>query len=170
MIKDWSKFNESSSSDNFKDEVNKIRQNFLDYEDDDVISYQIYICGSGNSRSQHKKETEMNWSVNPNNGNFDRWLETQTEEASRYMRNDYSYRQLFNIGEFGEYPFALVANIKIKSNDGILDDIGVEKLEDTLATWKRLRDTYDKVLIDMNSQHQDYKPVSIKVYFNPIVD
>lgn len=46
--------------------------------------------------------------------------------------------------------------------------MGVELLEDILTTWKRLKFDYDKVLIDMNSQHQEYKPVTLKVYFNPI--
>jgi hypothetical protein len=45
MIKDWSKFNESNSTDSFKSEVNKIRQYFLEYEDDDIISYEILVCG-----------------------------------------------------------------------------------------------------------------------------
>ena len=51
----------------------------------------------------------------------------------------------------------------------MIDDTGVDKLEDTLSTFKRLRDEFDRVLIEMNSNHEKYKPVSIKVYFNPIV-
>lgn len=69
MIKDWSKFNESTTSDNFKDEVNKIRQYFLDYEDSDIVSYEMLICGYSGV-----KERDLHWSVNPNNGNFDRWV------------------------------------------------------------------------------------------------
>lgn len=162
MIKDWSKFNESNSSDNFRDEVNKIRQYFMEYEDDDIVSYEIYVC--------HLKESQMLWSVNPNTGNFERWVDSQTEEANRYIDNE-SYRQLFlQTTKLDNYPFVFCANIKIKSDYGILGDFGVDKLKDILVTFDRLKDDYDKVLINMNSQHNDYKPVSIKVYFNPVVD
>ena len=165
MIKDWSKFNESSSSDNFKDEVNKIRQYFLEYEDDDIVSYEMYVCGFGGVR-----ERDMLWSVNPNNGNFERWVDSQTQEANRYLDNE-SYRQLFlQTTDLDKYPFIFSAGIKIPAEDSILDDIGVDKLQDVLTTWNRLKDNYDKVLIDLNSQSHTYKPVSLKVYFNPIVD
>ena len=165
MIKNWSIFNESSSYDNFKDEVNKIRQYFLEYEDDDIISYEMYVCGFGS----RVKECDMLWSVNPNNGNFERWVDSQKEEANRYL--DDEYRQLFlHTNDLDKYPFAFCANIKIKSENSVLDDFGVDKLKDVLVTWDRLKDDYDKVLIDLNSQHKDYKPMMIKVYFNPIVD
>jgi hypothetical protein len=165
MIKDWSKFNESLSSDLFKDEVNKIRQYFLEYEDDDIISYEMYVCGFGS----RVKERDMLWSVNPNNGNFERWVDSQTEEANRYL--DDEYRQLFlHTNDLDKYPFAFCATIKIKSENSVLDDFGVDKLQDVLTTWNRLKDNYDKVLIDLNSQSHTYKPVSLKVYFNPIVD
>ena len=167
MIKDWSKFNESNSTDTFKSEVNKIRQYFLEYEDDDIISYEMYVCGFSSSRV---KERDMLWSVNPNNGNFERWVDSQTEEANRYL-NDESYRQLFlQTSDLDKHPFVFCANIKIKSENSVLDDFGVDKLKDVLVTWDRLKDDYDKVLIDLNSQHKDYKPMMIKIYFNPIVD
>ena len=166
MIKDWSKFNESNSTDTFKSEVNKIRQYFLEYEDDDIISYEMYVCGFGS----RVKERDMLWSVNPNNGNFERWVDSQTEEANRYL-DDESYRQLFlQTSDLDKHPFVFCANIKIKSENSVLDDFGVDKLKDVLVTWDRLKDDYDKVLIDLNSQHKDYKPMMIKIYFNPIVD
>lgn len=165
MIKDWSKFNESNSTDTFKSEVNKIRQYFLEYEDEDMVSYEMYVCGFS-----RVKERDMLWSVNPNNGNFERWVDSQTEEANRYL-DDESYRQLFlQTSDLDKYPFVFCADIKIKSENSVLDDFGVDKLKDVLVTWDRLKDDYDKVLIDLNSQHKDYKPMMIKVYFNPIVD
>lgn len=165
MIRNWKKFNESTSSDNFRDEVNNIRQYFIEYEDDDIVSYEMYVCGYSGV-----KERDMLWSVNPNNGNFERWIDSQTEEANRYLDNE-SYRQLFlQTTKLDNYPFAFCASIKIKSEGSILDDFGVEKLRDILTTWDRLRDNYDKVLIDMNAHHHEYKPVSLIVYFNPIVD
>ena len=160
MIKKWSKFNESASSDSFRDELKKIRQYFMEYEDDNIVSYEMYVCG--------QKENEMGASLNQPCRNFERWIDSQTEEASRYL-DDESYRQLFlQTQDLDRYPFVFSATIKIPSTDSILNDVGVEKLEDVLVTWKRLKDDYDKVLIDMNSQHQNYKPVSLKVYFNPI--
>ena len=164
MIKDWSKFNESNSTDSFKSEVNKIRQYFLEYEDEDMVSYEMYVCGFS-----RVKERDMLWSVNPNNGNFERWVDSQTQEANRYLSNE-SYRQLFLKSDLSKYPFIFSAGIKIPAEDSILDDIGVDKLQDVLTTWNRLKDNYDKVLIDLNSQSHTYKPVSLKVYFNPIVD
>jgi len=165
MIKDWSKFNESNSSDNFRDEVNKIRQYFMEYEDDNIVSYEMYVCGYSGV-----KERDLHWPVNPNNGNFERWVNSALEETNRYLDNE-SYRQLFlQTTELDNYPFAFCANIKIKSEGAILDDFGVEKLKDILVTWDRLKDNYDKVLINMNSHHHEYKPVSLIVYFNPIVD
>ena len=165
MIKDWSKFNESNSSNSFKEEINKIRKFFIEYEDDDIVSYEMYVCGF----SSRVKERDMLWSVNPNNGNFERWVDSQAQEADRYL--DDEYRQLFlHTNDLDKYPFAFCADIKIKSENSVLDDFGVDKLKDVLVTWERLKDDYDKVLIDLNSQHNDYKPVSVKVYFNPVVD
>jgi hypothetical protein len=165
MIKDWSKFNESNSTDSFKSEVNKIRQYFLEYEDDDIISYEMYVCGF----DTRVKERDMLWSVNPNTGNFERWVDSQTQEADRYL--DDEYRELFlHTTYLDKYPFVFCAKIKIKSENSVLDDFGVDKLKDVLVTWERLKDDYDKVLIDLNSKHNDYKPMMIKVYFNPIVD
>jgi hypothetical protein len=165
MIKDWLKFNESNSSNSFKEEINKIRKFFMEYEDDDIVSYEMYVCGF----SSRVKERDMLWSVNPNNGNFERWVDSQTEEANRYLDNE-SYRQLFlRTTDLDKYPFVFCADIKIKSENSVLDDFGVDKLKDVLVTWDRLKDDYDKVLIDLNSQHKDYKPMMIKIYFNPIV-
>ena len=161
MIKNWQIFNESNSSDSFKQEVIRIRQYFLEYEDDNIVSYEMYVCG--------QKENEMLWSINPNTGNFDRWLNSQTEEAERYLDNK-SYQQLFLKSDLDKYPFIFVATIKIPGLYSMIKDDGVEKLEDVIVTWKRLKDEYDKVVIDMNSNSQEYKPVSLKVYFNPIVD
>ena len=125
----------------------------------------MYVCGFGGVR-----ERDMLWSVNPNNGNFERWVDSQTQEANRYLDNE-SYRQLFlQTTDLDKYPFIFSAGIKIPAEDSILDDIGVDKLQDVLTTWNRLKDNYDKVLIDLNSQSHTYKPVSLKVYFNPIVD
>lgn len=165
MIKDWLKFNESNSSNSFKEEINKIRKFFMEYEDDDIVSYEMYVCGS----DTRVKERDMLWSVNPNTGNFERWVDSQTQEADRYL--DDEYRELFlHTNNLDKYPFAFSATIKIKSENGVLDDFGVDKLKDVLVTFDRIKDDYDKVLINMNSQHNDYKPVSIKVYFNPVVD
>ena len=157
MIKRWSTFNESASSDNFRDEVNKIRQYFLEYEDDNIVSYQMYAFTR--TFTYGRRENEMLWSVNPNTGNFDRWVDSQTEEANRYDAKD-----------LDNYPFIFTATVKIQSAYSELDDFGVDKLKDVLTTFDRLKDSYDKVLIDMNSQNQDYKPVRLKIYFNPIVD
>ena len=43
-------------------------------------------------------------------------------------------------------------------------------LEDLLVTYRRLKSSYDKVILDLNSSDYKYKPAKIKVYFNPIVD
>jgi hypothetical protein len=165
MIKDWLKYNESNSSNSFKEEINKIRKFFMEYEDDDIVSYEMYVCGF----DTRVKERDMLWSVNPNTGNFERWVDSQTQEADRYL--DDEYRELFlHTTDLDKYPFAFCATIKIKSENSVLDDVGVDKLKDVLVTFDRIKDYYDKVLINMNSQHNDYKPVSVKVYFNPVVD
>lgn len=108
----------------------------------------------------------MLWSINTGSGNFDKWINLQTEEANRFI-NNYFYREINLRSDFDKYPFVFMATIKIPQMNSMIDDNGVDKLEDTLSTFKRLRDEFDRVLIEMNSQHQDYKPVSIKVYFNP---
>jgi hypothetical protein len=160
VIKDWSKFNESSSSDSFRDEVNKIRQYFLEFEDEGVVEYEIRACGT------IVDEKRMLWSINTGSGNFDNWINLQTEEANRFI-NNYFYREMNLRSDFDKYPFVFMATIKIPQMNSMIDDNGVDKLEDTLSTFKRLRDEFDRVLIEMNSNHAKYKPVSIKVYFNP---
>jgi hypothetical protein len=52
----------------------------------------------------------------------------------------------------------------------VISGDSIYKLEDVLVAFKRLNDEYDKVLLDMNSNHHLYKPVTLKVYFNPTVD
>ena len=133
MIKDWSKFNESNSSNSFKEDINKIRKFFIEYEDDDIVSYEMYVCGF----DTRVKERDMLWSVNPNTGNFERWLDSQTQEADRYL--DDEYRELFlHTTDLDKYPFAFCATIKIKSENSVLDDFGVDKLKDVLVTFYNL--------------------------------
>jgi hypothetical protein len=64
-------------------------------------------------------------------------------------------------------------NIKLKgekdnepygSNCHISEE-GVEMLEDVLVAYKRLKDNYDRVIIDLNSSHSDYKPIYSKDLF-----
>ena len=171
-IKDWSKFNESNSTDNFKSEVEKIRSYFVEFEDDNVISYEMKVIGI--------TENDMCWSINPNTANFDNWLVRLNGEANRYLNNE-DYRRLFlrgSEGNFGKYPFCLCANIKLKGEKDLknggsncaISEEGVNMLEDVLVSYKRLKDGYDKITLDMNSSHSDYKPVTLKIYFNPIVD
>ncbi len=171
MIKLWSAFNESNSLDNFKSEVENIRNYFIEFEDSNSISYEIKVIG--------KSENDMCWSINPNTGNFDRWLITLSEEANRYIGNE-DYRRLFlrsSEGNFGKYPFCLCVNIKLKGEKDSqyygsacdLSEDGVDMLEELILSYKRLKSTYDKVTISLNSSHSDYKPAMIKVYFNPIV-
>jgi Zn-dependent M32 family carboxypeptidase len=45
MIKRWSKFNESNSVDNFKSEVEKIRSYFVEFEDDNLVTYEAKVIG-----------------------------------------------------------------------------------------------------------------------------
>jgi hypothetical protein len=172
MIKRWSTFNESNSVDNFKSEVEKIRSYFIEFEDINSTSYEMKVIGSS--------ENDMLWSINPNTGNFDRWLVSLSEEANRYLSNE-DYRKLFlssSGGQLDKYPFCLCVNIKLKgekdtkyygSKCNISDD-GVEMLQEILISCQRLKQGYDKVILDLNSSHSDYKPVTIKVYFNPISD
>lgn len=171
MIKKWSKFNESNSIDNFKSEVEKIRSYFVEFEDLNVISYEMRVIGS--------TENDMMWSINTNTGDFNRWLEGLTAEANRYLNNK-DYRRLFlrgSEGNFGKYPFCLLANIKLKGDESerwgsncTISEEGVDMLEDVLVAYKRLKDYYDKITLDMNSNNHKYKPVTLKIYFNPIVD
>lgn len=126
-----------------------------------------------------KSENDMCWSINPNTGNFDRWLDSLTEEANRYLSSE-DYRRLFlrgSEGNFGKYPFCFCINIKLKGEKDLqyygsacdLSDDGVDMLEELLVSYKRLKSNYDKVIINLNSSHSDYKPAIVKVYFNPIV-
>jgi hypothetical protein len=173
MIKKWSKFNESNSTDNFKSEVQKIRSYFVEFEDDNVISYEMKVIG--------KSENDMAWPINPNTGDINRWLDVSlTGEANRYLNNE-DYRRLFLIGSegnFGKYPFCFCAHIKLKGEKDLdhwganctISEEGIDMLEDVLVAYKRLKDDYNRVLLDMNHSHQEYKPVTLKIYFNPIVD
>jgi hypothetical protein len=170
MIKRWSTFNESNSTDIFKSEVEKMREFFIEFEDSNSVTYDMKVIGSN--------ESVMLWSINPRSGNFDNWLMSLTAEANRYLENE-DYRKLFLMSsEFSKYPFCFCVDIKLK---GVRDNVhygsncnmseeGVEMLEDVLVAYKRLKDNYDKITIDLNSSHSDYKPVTLKIYFNPIVD
>ena len=159
MIKRWQKFNESNSVDNFRSEVEKIRSYFVEFEDENAISYEM-------NRVDQYSENDMCWSINPNTGNFDNWLNSLTNEASYYF--NYPLR----------VSFCFCANIKLKGEKDTkyfgsnchLSEEGVDMLENLIVTYKRLKDNYDKVVIDLNSNHSEYKPATIKVYFNPIVD
>ena len=174
MIKRWSTFNESNSTDIFKSEVEKMREFFIEFEDSNSVTYDMKVIGSSHTNS--KRENDMTWSINPKSGNFDNWLMSLTAEANRYLENE-DYRKLFLMSsEFSKYPFCFCVNIKLKgekdnehfgSNCNISEE-GVEMLEDVLVAYKRLKDNYDKITIDLNSSHSVYKPVTLKIYFNPI--
>lgn len=171
MIKRWSKFNESNSTDNFKSEVEKIRSYFIEFEDENSVTYEAKVIG--------KSEVDMMWSINPNSGAFDRWISGLAQEANRYLNNE-DYRKLFlrSEGNFGKYPFCFCVNIKLPGekdtehfgSNCTISEQGIDVLEDVLVAYKRLKDDYDKVILDMNSSHSEYKPVTLKIYFNPIVD
>jgi hypothetical protein len=161
MINRWEKFNESNSSEKFKSEVQKIRSYFIEFEDDNIISYNMRV------HFDDKDENDMCWSINPNTADFDRWLDSLTEVANRYFS---SFSSKSKYGRSMKY-FCLCANIKIKSDsNSCISGDSIYKLEDVLVAFKRLNDEYDKVLLDMNSNHHLYKPVTLKVYFNPTVD
>jgi len=170
MIKRWSKFNESNSVDNFKSIVEDIRSYFIEFEDMNVVSYEMKVFGS-------TTENDMLWSINPNTGNFDNWLRNLLEEANGYLNND-NYRKLFLRGEdkLDKYPFCLDVKVKLKGESEVwgaschLSEKGIDMLEDLLVTYKRLKSSYEKITINLNSNHQDYKPATVRVYFNPIVD
>lgn len=175
MIKRWSKFNESNSVDNFKSEVEKIRSYFVEFEDENLVTYEIKVMSVF---ADGKSEINMMWPINPNIGDFNRWLTGLTAEANSYLNNE-DYRKLFlGSSDFGKYPFCFCVNIKLKgekdtehfgSNCAISEE-GIDMLEDVLVAYKRLKDDYDKITLDMNSNHHEYKPVTLKIYFNPIVD
>ena len=58
MINRWENFNESNSSEKFKSEVQKIRSYFVEFEDDNIISYNMRV------HSDDKHEYDMCWSIN----------------------------------------------------------------------------------------------------------
>jgi hypothetical protein len=170
MIKRWSTFNESNSVDNFKSEVENIRNYFIEFEDSNSVSYEMKVIG--------KSENDMAWSINPRQGDFERWLTNLSEEANRYISSE-DYRRLFlrgSEGNFGKHPFCLCINVKLKGEKDTqyygsscdLSDDGVDMLEELILSYKRLKSNYGKVIINLNSSHSDYKPAMIKVYFNPI--
>jgi hypothetical protein len=169
MIKCWSNFNESNSNevDNFKSEVEKIREYFIEFEDTNSITYEVMVIS--------KSESSIGWCINPRSGNFDKWSESISLEANRYLTNE-DYRKLFLNSQLSEYPFCFCANIKLKGekdekhfgSNCIISEQGVNMLEDVLVAYKRLKDNYDKITMDMNSNHSSYKPLMLKIYFNPI--
>ena len=111
MIKRWSKFNESNSVDNFKSEVEKIRSYFVEFEDENLVTYEIKVMSVF---ADGKSEINMMWPINPNIGDFNRWLTGLTAEANSYLNNE-DYRKLFlGSSDFGKYPFCFCVNIKLK--------------------------------------------------------
>jgi len=179
MIRRWSTFNESNSTDIFKSEVEKIKEFFIEFEDSNSVTYEMKVIGrSAGSRKQ--EEFSIHLSFNPRSGDFNRWLEKITEEANRYITGK-DYRRLFlpsSGGEFGEYPFCFCVHIKIKGHKDVeypgsnvyISEDGVEMLEDVLVSYNRLKENYNKIILDLNSNHSEYKPITLKIYFNPIVD
>lgn len=166
MIKKWKKFNESNSVDNFKSIIEDIRSYFIEFEDIDSISYLVFVIGS--------TENTMLWSFTADD--FDSRLRLIQGESKKYL-NSTTYTDLFKKDgkRFGEYPFCLQVTINLKgtpeiwgSENILISDEGVDMLEDLLVTYRRLKDSYDKVILDLNSSNSRYKPA--KVYFNPIVD
>jgi len=168
MIKKWEKFNESNSVDNFISIVEDIRSYFIEFEDINSISYLMFVIGS--------TENTMLWSFTPDR--FDDVLRLIKDEATKYLKNT-TYTDLFKKGgdRFGQYPFCLQATVNLLgvpeiwgSQNILISDLGVSMLEDLLVTYRRLKNSYDKVILDLNSSDSKYKPAKIKVYFNPIVD
>jgi hypothetical protein len=181
MIKKWKKFNESNSVDNFVSIIEDIRSYFIEFEDINSISYLMFVIGTNFPGSN---EDTMLWSFTPDR--FDDVLRLIKDEATKYLKNTTytvgkkgQWEDLFKKGgsRFGQYPFCLQVTVNLSgvpeiwgSQNILISDEGVSMLEDLLVTYRRLKSSYNKVILDLNSSDSKYKPAKIKVYFNPIVD
>ncbi len=165
MIKSWSKFNESSNDlrSQLSEKITEVRDVFADFEDMGIISYSIIASGyerGGYGQFNPKEARE---------GDFERFLDFITPTVQLGMSRG-------NIGATPKYKvidkdYCIITDIKLPGNQTefgstVLANDGIKIFEDILVANSRLIDAGYEVRLDLNANHNAYKPVKFLIYFN----
>ena len=165
MIKSWSKFNESSNDlrSQLSEKITEVRDVFADFEDMGIISYSIIASGyeGGGYGQFNPKEARE--------GDFERFLDFITPTVQLGMSRG-------NIGATPKYKvidkdYCIITDIKLPGNQTefgstVLANDGIKIFEDILVANSRLIDAGYEVKLDLNANHNAYKPVKFLIYFN----
>lgn len=160
MIKKWTSFNENiRTSDDItieelSDFVKTVRDAFIDFEDNDCVEYQLFIL---NLRGISKL-----WiPANPNVANIDNWIKKSKEISIIHLIPSYSNK------------IGLDVSLKLKKKTSmpglggsILNEDGIDQLEDIITAKNRIKDHYDEVYLSFLGNSSDYVPVTFKVIYN----
>lgn len=160
MIKKWTSFNENiRTSDDITIQdlsafVKKIREAFVDFEDNDSIEYQFFIL--------NRTCISNLWiPANPNIANIDNWVEKSKDLIDINLIRSYSNK------------IGLDVRLKLKKKTNItglggsiLNEDGIDQLEDIITAKNRIKDHYDEVYLSFLGNSSDYVPVTFKVIYN----
>ena len=160
MIKKWTSFNENiRTSDDItieelSDFVKTVRDAFIDFEDNDCVEYQLFIL--------NLRGISNLWiPANPNIANIDNWVKKSKEISIIHLIPSYSNK------------IGLDVSLKLKKKTSmpglggsILNEDGIDQLEDIITAKNRIKDHYDEVYLSFLGNHQDYVPVTFKVIYN----
>jgi len=162
MVKNWSKFNESSENlEQFiSDKFNEVRQTLIEFEDDGILgNYSIVIAG------EESKASELTF--NPKVGDFNRWFSFETSQIKNRI-------QFYNIEN---KKICIIVNLKLPVSDKrigyravqdtyqVIDSEGIKKFEDILVANSRLTSSGYEVNFDLAASHPEYKPLKMLIYF-----
>lgn len=167
MIKDWSNFNEKlypgDVYDILENNLSTIRDVFTDFEDMNIVAYQISVV-NGEDRGNHPNqkmgmEFEIGYTFRPND-DLDKFLHF----CCHLIRG--GDKACINVdlkfpGEKDKYKLH-------NSGDIQLDSDGIKLLDDILTANSRLTEQGYDVKLNLNSNHHEYKPMRFKIYFKVI--
>lgn len=165
MIKSWGKFNESKNRDTALSEVREkfqeIRDIFADFEDGNMVGdYRLLIKG--------EEMGDGGLAFNPKSGDFERWFGFVISQIEN---------RIFYLG-LEENTLCFVVNLRLpivkheieqgrsKLTTTVIDSEGIKKFEDILVTNSRLTSEGYTVKYDLSSNHPEYKPLKMLIYFS----
>lgn len=136
MIKPWKKFNEMFEDSFIKDKLEKIKEIFIEFEDEDIISYSF-----GRFGPRFKKDV--------NYSDFLKYAKPLKNEKDFFIEID-----IYFPGK----------GIESYGGNALIDSKDINLLNELFSAINRLNDAGFDFKLDFNSNSDKYKPITIMIY------
>lgn len=133
MIKPWKKFNEMFEESFIKDKLDKIREIFIEFEDEDIIKYSF--------------------------GRFDRTF-TKDMDYNRFLQFATSMR---NERDFFIEVHISFPGTEVFGGNAVIDSKDLNLINELFSAINRLNDAGFNFKLDFNYNHFEHKPIVIMI-------